>query len=183
MQMKRTGTLIFSLLVTKMVLARDEIGPEGDKLIYVGLVVLMILLFLFLAVRKKGGKSNEGKPLFRMKNVEVKLEKDRLYFPDRLKLTILNKGNRDIDLGEPLLIFDNFWVKRKFKLKGTGNRIFYPLYLEKGKTHVLQIELSRFYGHDKKLKGFPKAKIIAFDVKGKRLGSKVVYMRKTLFKY
>ena len=95
--MKRTGTFIFSLLVTKMVLARDEIGPEGDKLIYVGLVVLLILLFLVLAVRKKGGKSNEGKPLFWMKNVEVMLEKDRLYFPDRLKLSIINKGNRDID--------------------------------------------------------------------------------------
>ena len=64
-----------------------------------------------------------------------------------------------------------------------GNRTFYPQYLEKGKTHTLQIDLTRFYSHDKSLKKFPKAKIVISDVKGKRLGSTSVYLRKTLFKY
>ena len=98
-------------------------------------------------------------------------------------MKVKNAGNSDIDLGQPLLVFDNFWLKRKFKLKGMENRTFYPLYLEKGKTHTLQIDLTRFYSHDKKLKKFPKAKISVFNVKGKRLKSKSIYLRKTLIKF
>jgi len=43
--------------------------------------------------------------------------------------------------------------------------------------------LHRFYSHDKKLKNYPKIKMVLFDVKGKRLGSQSVFIRKTLMKY
>lgn len=106
-----------------------------------------------------------------------------MYFPDIIKMEVKNSGNIDIDLDKPLLILDNFWLKRKFKLKGMDNRIFYPLFLEKGKTHTLNIDLNRFYLHDKKLKKYPKAIIVLSDVKGKRLGRKSIYLRKTLVKF
>ncbi|MBN2775103.1 MAG: hypothetical protein JXR31_12680, partial [Prolixibacteraceae bacterium] len=120
---------------------------------------------------------------FKRSKAEIVLVKDRLYFPDYLKLTIKNTGNTNIDLERPLLIFDNFWIKRKFRLKGINNAQIYPLYLEAGKTHTLEIDLNGFYRHDKKLKKYPKTKIICYSVEGKKLGSKSVYLRKTLFKY
>ncbi len=177
--------LIFSifLLNSQLIFAQNEIGPEGDKLVWIFLILIAAGLS-FLIFRKKDKKNSKAKkPLFQNRKVNIKLEKDSLYYPGNLKLIVKNSGNIDIDLDRPLLVFDNFWLKRKFKLKGMGNRTFYPLYLEKGKTHTLQIDLTRFYSHDKSLKKFPKAKVYVFDVKGKRLGSKSVYLRKTLFKY
>lgn len=173
------------LLLPLFLWAQNEIGPEGSKLIYVlGGVVLISLVFLI--GKKLAGKNKKTKakqtPFFRIKNVSVQLEKDTLYYPDNLTLTVKNKGF-DIDLDQPLLVFDNFWLKRKFKIKGMDNHLFYPLYLEKGKTHTLTIDLNRFYSHDKKLKKFPKAKIIVYDVKGKKVGSSSVFLRKTLVKF
>ena len=123
------------------------------------------------------------KPFFKLRRIQVTLEKDRLYYPDVLTLTVKNTGNVDLDLDKPLLIFDNFWLKRKFKIKGMENYTFYPLYLEKNKTHTLEIYLNRFYSHDKRLKRYPKVKIIISDVKGRRLGKKSIFLRKTLFKF
>jgi hypothetical protein len=181
--MKKTLIVSIFLLNSQFIFAQNEVGPEGEKLIWVFIIVIVFALS-FLIFRKRDKKTAKvHKPLFQQKRVTVRLEKDKLYYPNNIKLTVENIGNKDLDLDRPLLILDNFWLKRKFKLKGMGNRTYYPLYLEKGKTHTLQIDLTRFYSHDKKLKKFPKAKILIFDVKGKRLGSKSVYLRKTLFKF
>ena len=176
--------MLFMLFFTihNVLFAQNEIGPEGHKLIWVFLVLLLVSLFFLWQLfgkRKKTGR----KGFFKYTRVEISLVKDRLYYPDNLKLTIKNKGNTDIDLERPLLIFDSFWIKRKFRLKGTHNARIYPLYLEVNKTHILDIELNSFYQHDKKLKRYAKAKIILETVHGKRLGSKAVYLRKTLFRY
>ena len=95
--------------------------------------------------------------------IRIQLEKDRLYFPDNIKLQLKNSGNIDIDLDRPLLIFDSFWLKRKFKLKGIESRILYPLYLDKGSTHWLNIDLNHFYSYDKKLKKYSKITIKIFS--------------------
>ncbi|MDX1285911.1 MAG: hypothetical protein R3182_12900 [Draconibacterium sp.] len=164
--------------------AQNEIGPEGGKLIWVFLIIALAILALILFLRKLLTKNkSSNKPVFKRQKVKVNLDKDSLYYPDYLELTVKNSGNVDVDMDKPLLVFDNFWLKRKFRLKGMDNRSFYPLYLEKGKTHTLKIDLNRFYFHDKSLKKFPKAKIIVYNVKGKNLGSKSVYLRKTLFKF
>lgn len=172
--------ILFTLLISTLTLsARNEIGPEGNKIVWI-LLVLLVTVILWLVFRKKG---NKKQPFIVRQKVNIELEKDRLYFPDELKLTVKNTGNVDIDMDRPLLIFDNFWLKRKFRLKGMENRIFYPLYLVKNYTHTLHIDLNHFYSYDKKLKRYPKVKIILFNVKGKRLGSNSVYLRKTLVKY
>jgi hypothetical protein len=115
--------------------------------------------------------------------VKVDLQKDRLYYPDNVKLEVKNTGNTDIDLDMPMLVFDNFWLKRKFRLKGTEGRNFYPLYLEKKKVHELNIDLNHFYSYDKKLIRYPKVKVFVFNVKGKRLGKSAIYIRKTLIRF
>lgn len=182
--MKKGFLLAFLLLSSQLIFAQNEIGPEGHKIVW-GLVVIVAILVAFVVAakpfKKRAKKASE--PLFKNRKVSVALVKDKLYYPDKLTLTVKNEGNTDIDLDKPLLELDNFWLKRKFKLKGTGNRNFYPLFLEKGKTHSLQIDLNGFYEHDKSLKKFPKAKVVLSDVKGKKLGSKSVFLRKTLFKF
>lgn len=184
-RMKHVIFLIFLMTFSQLVSAQNEVAPEGEKLIWIFIILIVFVFALsFLIFRKKDKKTAKvQKPFFQKNRVTVKLEKDKLYYPDNIKLTVKNIGNTDLDLDRPLLILDNFWLKRKFKLKGMDNRTFYPLYLEKGKTHTLQIDLTRFYSHDKSLKKYPKVKLAIYDVKGKRLGSKSVYLRKTLFKF
>ncbi len=182
--MRKGFLLVCLLLVSQYAFCQNEIGPEGYKLFWVFLVVAAITAVLAFSI-KPSGKTREKKrkPLFKHLKVQIELSKDALYYPDSLRLSVKNTGNSDIDLDQPLLEFDNFWLKRKFKIKGMENRTFYPLFLEKGKSHTLQIDLTRFYGHDKSLKKYPKAKIYLRDVSGKKLGSKAVYLRKTLIKF
>jgi len=159
--------------------AQNEVGTDGNKLIWMLLIVLASII-VFFVFRKKGDKKQ---PFFIREKIRIELEKDRKYFPDNLLLTIKNTGNSDIDLDRPLMVFDNFWLKRKFRLKGTENRNFYPLYMVKGHTHTLNIDLNPFYSYDRKLKRYPKVKVSVFNVKGKRLGSNSIYLRKTLIKF
>lgn len=182
--MRKGKNLLFLMLLSKVLWAQNEIGPEGHKMLWVLLFILVIAgTFILFQKRFRKSSSSSDKAKQGRKKVHVQLEKDTVYYPDSLKLSVKNTGTADIDLDRPLLIFDNFWLKRKFRLKGFANRNFYPLYLEQGKTHTLQIDLPRFYKHDKKLRKYPKAKVIINDVKGKKLGSKSVFMRKTLFKF
>lgn len=184
--MKKALVIVIFLLFSKFLFARNEVGPDGDKLIWLVLAVLALVLVLIFSLRKpkrKSTASNKRHPLFPIRRVRVGLNKDRLYYPDKLQLIVKNTGNTYIDLDRPLLVFDKFWLQRKFRLNGLGNRIFYPLYLEKGQEHTLEIDINRFYLHDKTLKRFPKTKIIIYDVRGKRLGSNSVYLRKTLFRF
>ncbi len=176
---------LFSVLLSlsQHIFAQNEIGPEGDKLIWFLSIPVLIIVLFFVFRKKNKKKITKQKSIFQRSKIKIELEKDKLYYPGSLTLKVKNTGNSDIDLDKPLLILDNFWLKRKFRLKGMDNRTLYPLYLERGKTHTLQIDLTRFYSHDKKLKKFPKAKLIIYDVKGKKLGSKSVYLRKTLFKF
>jgi hypothetical protein len=172
--------ILFVLLISALNLsAQNEVKPDGDKLIWV-LLIFTVTIILFGFFRKKGNKSQ---PLFVLQKIKIELEKNRLYYPDYVTLKVKNIGNSDIDMDRPLLTFDNFWLKRKFRLKGIERRSLYPLYFVKGNTHTLNIDLNHFYSYDRKLKRYPKVKITIFNIKGRRLGSKSVYLRKTLVKF
>jgi len=177
---KKYLLLFFLLVSTLKTYAQNEIGPDGDKIIWFLVVLLLVIAMLFIFMNLTGKK---GKPIFTREKVKVDLRKDRLYYPDNVKLELQNIGNTDIDIDRPMLVFDNFWLKRKFRLKGTDGRTFYPLYLEKKKIHQLNIDLSPFYSYDKKLIRYPKLKVLVFNIKGKRLGKSVIYLRKTLFRF
>lgn len=182
--MKKVYLSVSLLLCSQLIWAQNEIGPEGHKLWW-GLLFVVFLLAIFLFSGKKvgGKKASSSGFSFGNKRVKLTLEKSSLYYPDELKLTVKNTGNSAIDLEKPLLVFDNFWLKRKFKIKGQDNYSFYPLFLEKGKTHTLQISIDRFYQHDKRLRKYPKLKLVISDVNGKKLGSTSVFIRKTFFKF
>jgi len=183
-RMRKGVFFVILLLISKALFAQNEIGPEGHKLLWIVIFLALFIAAFFFLYKRTGKLSRKSsRSFFVGRGIRVDLEKDSLYYPDRLTLKVKNAGNSDIDLDQPLLVFDNFWLKRKFRLKGFANRNFYPLYLEKGRTHTLEIDLNRFYQHDKRLRKFPKTKVIVSNVKGKRLASKSVYIRKTLFKF
>ena len=139
-RMRKTLLFIGMILFSTQIFAQNEVEPDGDKLL--GLILgILALGVVFLLLNRFGKKKKKAtkQPFLQFNRVHVELEKDRLYFPDVLKLKVKNTGNADIDLDKPLLVFDNFWLKRKFKIKGMENRSFYPLFLEKGKIHTLEI--------------------------------------------
>jgi len=125
---KIVTVLLFSLISTAL-FAQNEVGNDGDKLIWILLVVLAMALFFYLFAGKKKRISINPGLLFKRQKLRVELEKDRVYYPDRLRLKIKNTGNTDLDIDRPLLIFDRFWIKRNFRINGSNNRTFYPLYL------------------------------------------------------
>ena len=182
--MKRVlGVLLFSFFYSDL-FAQNEVGPDGNKLIWMLLIVLVVFFSIFVLSRiKKTGRRIKVGSFFKIRRVKLEITKDKLYYPDYLTMKVKNTGNSDIDLDRPWLVFDNFWLKRNFRIKGTNNHSFYPLYLEKGKTHTLDIALGQFYRHDKKLKRYPKLRIKLYDVKTRKLGSKSIFIRKTLFKF
>jgi len=159
----------------------NEIGPEGHKLIWFFLSIVLLGLIVYGYVRRNkstGWKKN----IFRKRSkITVQLKKDRVYRPRYLEVTVINNGPTDVDLGAPMLILKGMWYSRKFKLKGNGNNWFYPLYLMKGQVHTLNIDLQRFYGFDRTLKRMPKARVVVNDVNGRRLASTQVLLRQTLF--
>lgn len=169
--------------VPSFILAQTPVNPEGYKLLW--FVVLIVVFagigFLYQLLQKKKSKSTTTKSRFKRKKLDIVLTKDRLVRPKILTITITNIGSRYIDLEAPVLEFRKLWSKRKFKLKRVNNQEIYPLYLEEGKKHIVKIELSRFFEHDKKLKRFYWACIFLQDIGGKRFKSKRVSLRKSLY--
>jgi hypothetical protein len=178
---RMTKATILLNLIEKPLLQYFQTGwaPIDDNLHLIILFVLLTIVFGVVYLVKKIRYSN----WFSNQKVRIEIGKSRLYYPEFVKLTVTNTGNTDIDFDRPLLIFDNWWMKRKFRISGVEGRNIYPLYLEKGKTHSLNIDLSPFYGYDRKLKGYPKIRVSIFNIKGKYLGGHAVYLRKTLIKF
>ena len=179
--MKRLTFIFFMLATGAPVWAQNEIGPEGQKLLWVAIVLSLAVLFYLFALSPFKLKRKTGNPFSSKNKINIELKKNKLYYPDELELTIENTGKTAVDIEQPMLVFSSIWVKRKFRIKGTNNASFYPLYLDKGQSHSLTIDLNRFYSHSKTLKRLPKARVIVFEVEGERLGSKRVFLRKTLF--
>ena len=181
--MKKALLAFIFLIVSQHLMAQDVVGPEGHKLWWILAGVLLLLLIAGVTIGLRNRSLAVANPFTGKKRIAVELSKDRKYYPDYVKLIVTNTGRADLDLAGPLLVFDNFWLKRKFRLTGMNNYRFYPLLLGAGKTHELNIDINRFYRHDNRLKRFPKIRIVINETTGKRLGSRSVFLRKTLFKF
>ncbi|HDR52584.1 MAG TPA: hypothetical protein ENN90_13365 [Mariniphaga anaerophila] len=179
--MKQVLILLFFLTFSVSAMAQDEVGPEGHKLIWFALVLVVAGIVAFFLANSGKSKPSFKISFFNKPKVHVELTKDRMYYPDFLELTVTNTGKTDVDIDTPLLVFSGMWYSRKFKLKGTNNNHYYPLYLMQGQNHTLNIDLNRFYGFDRTLKKLPRVRVVVSEVSGKRLGSRKVLLRKTLF--
>lgn len=113
-------------------------------------------------------------------HLEVELEKDKLFRPRVLTLTIRNTGKNEVEFEAPVLEFRKIWSKRKFKLNGISGRQIYPLFLEPGDTHQLVIETSQLHQYDKSIKSFYWAQVHVSDLVGRKWKSKPLKLRKSL---
>jgi hypothetical protein len=159
-------------------------GPDGFAF-FIFLLILISLPILFLIykfIRRKNALTSKSWHSGWRKKIEIEVKKDRKYYPDIIQVSVKNTGKSDVDLIQPLLIFRNFWSKRKFRVKGTNRYSFYPLLLEPGSKHELKIDLNHFYRHDKRLKRYPRITVVLSDINGKTFAPKSIMLRKTLFR-
>jgi len=162
----------------------NETDPEKLQLLR---IIAILTAFLVLIVGWEAWKvwknrKNSG-GLFRfLKKVKlnVVLNKDRLFRPQILTLTIRNTGKYEADLNAPVLEFRKIWSKRKFKLNGIKGQQVYPLFLQPGITHQLVIETSTFHQYDRSIKSFYWARIYISDIEGRKWKSNNVKLRKSL---
>lgn len=162
----------------------SETDPEKLQLVRI-IAILLVILILIIGweVWKFFQKKRNFKRFFRfLKKVklEVILEKDRLFRPQVLTITIINIGKYEADLDAPVLEFRKIWTKRKFKLNGIKGQQVFPLFLNPGLTHQMRIETSTFHQYDREIKSFYWARISVTDIDGRKWKSNRVKLRKSL---
>ncbi len=175
----------FLLLAPNPLLFLSEFSSGVDKetliLIIIALSVLLLAifgfeLFRFLRNRNSGFLSI----LFRKVQLKVSVEKDRIFYPKVLTMTIRNTGNQVVDISAPVLEYRKIWSKRKFKLNGVSGQQIYPLLLDPGKVHRLPIETATFLQYDSEIKSYYWVRIYVSDVEGRKWKSNDVKLRKSL---
>jgi len=162
----------------------NETDPEKLQLLRI-IAILVIILGLFMAryVWKFFQQIENRSRFFWFLNkikLEVTLDKDRLFHPHVLTMTIRNIGKHEADLNSPVIEFRKIWTKRKFKVNGIKGQQVYPLLLYPGITHELEIETVTFHQYDRSIKSFYWARIYVSDIKGHKWKSNKVKLRKSL---
>jgi len=161
-----------------------EFISEMDNATLINIILVQALVIVFLVgyeirrIFKSKGKGTIWRPFWRIKLV-VYLDKDRVYNPNVLTLTIKNTGKREVELNAPVLEFRKVWSKRKFKLSGSNGSSNYPLFLQPGIKHQVFIETARFHQYDEEIKGFYFARVYLSDVEGRKWKSNDVKLRKS----
>jgi len=149
------------------------------------IAILAILLAILLGYETfRFFRNNRHKVFlrfFRRVQLEILLQKDRPLRPQFLTMTIRNTGKREANIESPVLEFQKIWTKRKFKLNGKNGQNIYPMFIDLGHIHQLQIETSTFHQYDRSIKSFYWARIRVTDVDGRKWKSNSVKLRKSLF--
>ncbi|HET6560117.1 MAG TPA: hypothetical protein VFG54_22505 [Prolixibacteraceae bacterium] len=176
------GVLLFNPLAW---FSGHETDPEKLQLLRI-ITILSLILTLFIVrevwkfSRKRQFYRGFFRQMIRRVRLDVTLEKDKVYRPRVLTMTIRNIGKRDADLNAPVIEFRKIWTKRKFKVNGANGRQIYPLFLYPGNAHQLEIETASFHQYDRSIKGFYWACIHVSDSQGRRWKSNRVKLRKSL---
>jgi len=162
----------------------NETDPEKLQLLrIIAFLVIILGLFITREVWKFfQQKRNFGRIFWFLNKVklEVTLDKDRLFRPQVLTLTICNTGKHEADLNAPVIEFRKIWTKRKFKVNGIKGQQVYPLFLHPGLTHELEIEIATFHQYDRSIKSFYWARMYVSDIDGHQWKSNKVKLRKSL---
>jgi hypothetical protein len=175
----------FLLLLSNPLLFLSEFSSGVDKetllLIIITLSFLLIVILVYELIRfLRNRNSGFLSIFFRKVQLRVSVEKDRLFYPKVLKMTIRNTGNRPVDISAPVLEYRKIWSKRRFKLNGVSGQQIYPLLLDPGKVHRLPIETATFHQYDSEIKSYYWARIYVSDVEGRKWKSNDVKLRKSL---
>lgn len=171
------------MLLPLAAFSQTEQGIEKETLVQIIIVLAGILAIVLAWELNKAFKKNYPRGishLFKKVSLDISLEKDRLFRPKLLTLTITNTGKNEADINSPVLEFRKIWSTRKFKLNGISGKFTYPLYIEPGNTHRLRIETETFHQYDRSIKSYYWAQIFVTDVFGRKWKSKKVKLRKSL---
>jgi hypothetical protein len=174
----------FLLLFSSPILFLSEYPSGVDKetlvLIIIALSILLLAVIGFELLRfLRNRNSGFLSIFFRKVQLKVSVEKDRLFYPKVLTMTIRNTGNRPVDISAPVLEYRKIWSKRRFKLNGVSGQQIYPLLLDPGKVHRLPIETVTFHQYDAEIKSYYWARIYVSDVEGRKWKSNDVKLRKS----
>jgi hypothetical protein len=157
-------------------------GVEKETLVRI-IIVLSILLIAVLGYEilrfMPSGKPFRFSRFFRKVKLKITLEKDRVFRPQVLTMTIRNIGKNEADIDAPVLEYRKIWTKRRFKLNGISGNTIYPMFIEPGKAHQLRIETISFHQYDREIKSFYWARIFVSDAEGRKWISNKVKLRKS----
>jgi len=155
----------------------EIIGPQGDKLIWIFIVMIIMAVVAYLFMIKQKFSIQKYR-----KRVTVRVEKNKIYHPDTVHIIIENKTAKAIDIENPVIRFKHRRKSKAFKIKAVNTRNIYPLYLESGKTHHLPVALEPFYSFDNSLKKFSQLRIEFIYNKTQNQKSSYIVLKPTLFK-
>lgn len=165
------------------ILTMLELPPFFDTLLKWGLIITILVIGFYLYGRtrtfKKGtsGKKlsfgNRTKPYF----AEIHLVKSRRFNPSYIEMTVTNTGKNDIDLNAPVIIFKRWFTKRRFRVLKVEHSEIYPIFLEPGRSSVLDISMDQFYEAVPELQLACRMRIEMIDHKGKSYRSQTIRLK------
>ena len=160
-----------------------ELSPSVLVIIKWGLIITVLVIGYFVINRTHTfAKGANGKKLsFSNRRVpyaaEICLIKSRRFNPSNVEMSVTNTGTKDIDLGAPVIIFKRWFTKRKFRVLKVEHSEIYPIFLEPGKTSLLDISLDQFYESIPELQLACRMNIEMKDQKGKRFKSRTIRLK------
>jgi hypothetical protein len=179
--MVKTYMVVFagSLLFLDELLSGVE---KGTLIVIIFVLTLLIVAMVGFEIVRFARNEGKGSPLnpFRRVKLFVFLDKDRMFYPQMLTLTIKNRGKRGVQIEAPVLEFRKVWSKRRFKLNGTNKNVLYPTYVDGLEKHQLFIETERFYHYDREIRSYYWVRVYVSDVEGRKWKSNDVKLRKSL---
>jgi hypothetical protein len=163
----------------------SETDPEKLQMMrIIAILSILLAVFIFREAWKAFGHKMSWKRIMlsfsKRVKLDVTLEKDRMFRPQTLTMTIRNKGKHEADINSPVIEFRKIWTRRRFKVNGSRGQQVYPLYLYPGHTHQLVIETVNFHQYDRSIKRFYWARIYVSDIEGRQWKSNKVKLRKSL---
>ncbi|MFY9153086.1 MAG: hypothetical protein WAO52_13805 [Prolixibacteraceae bacterium] len=179
----KKGIFLVFLSFPLLLRSQDLSGLEKDTLIQIIYILIFLLILVFGREVYRYSQKHHIRPFSRIFNkslLEIELEKDKLYRPQVLTMTIRNLGKNEVEFHAPVLEFRKIWSKRKFKLNGISGRQIYPLFLDPDDEHTLRIETANLHQYDKTIKSFYWAQIHVTEINGRIWRSKPVKLRKSL---
>lgn len=159
------------------ILQIETVGPQGDKLIWVFLILVIIGITAFILTRK-----NHFSIFSFRKKIIVTIQKNKVYHPSVIQLNIENKSKKAIVIEHPVIRFKSGRKNIAFKIKAVNARVIYPLFLEIGKTHQLPVALEPFYDYNPKLKKFSRLRIEFKYDKEKQKKTRYLLLKPTFFR-
>ncbi|WP_372773745.1 hypothetical protein [Mangrovibacterium sp.] len=159
---------------------QNEVKSNAPEFFLFLAVILIVPLLFFAGTYFRKKKNGRSRTWFSKGNLEIRLTGNKRYRPDTLTLTVRNNQSNAVDLEAPILIIRKLWSIRRFKLKGINRAEIYPLFLDSGKTHELQLKLDVFHKHDPTLRSYYWAMIRIKNTTGRVYTTNYITLRKSL---